>query len=280
LECRRQVNERPAQILEPDHFYEPLHRYLFEVIGARIKLGRTVDPKTVLVFLDRYEDVLEIGAGEYVELLAANAPTTKAIREFALTIRDFSIRRQLQGFTETVSAAVQAVDPAETIEALLDRLEDEFHDLRGNHHAGYALHTWASALQGSLDKAAAAYKSETPVGIPWVLPQLETVVGEPLQAGSLYGLLADSGGGKTSLAVQQMAFAAQQGSPVIMFSFEQTPNQIADQIHAQRLALQSRLFRQGRVSEDDFDRVVEHAQAIRAWPLEIHKVFSVKVKDP
>ena len=267
-----------AAVIGRKHFYDPLHGYLFEMFGTRLKLGRAIDAKIIRQFVDDYEDIPEFDPGEYLQRLSTFAMPT-LITDYCLTVRDLAIRRDLSALAVDAKATAETPAPDLPIEKVIDGIELSLQDLRGNHKTRFENNSWRGALQQSIDRAGHAYQHPEDIGWPWFIDEMEDAVGEKLQGGMLIGLLADSGGGKTSLAVQQLAYSAEMGIPSIMFSFEQTQAQVADQILSQRLDLQSRLWRRGQVTEGDFDRVVEYSQSIQRWPLEVHKMFNAKVSD-
>jgi replicative DNA helicase len=42
---------RVSDFLKPSHFYEPLHRKIFEVAGELIRMGKMASPVTIKTFL-------------------------------------------------------------------------------------------------------------------------------------------------------------------------------------------------------------------------------------
>ena len=55
------------------------------------------------------------------------------------------------------------------------------------------------------------------------MPEIAKVLSEPVfEAGNLYGLLSSSGEGKSSLTMQLIYHAVEQGHPVLFLSYDQS----------------------------------------------------------
>ena len=86
---------RVSDFLEPQHFYDPLHRQIFEKSAQLIRLGKVADPRTIKSFLKEHDLVGDITVAEYVGRLAYEATTIINAEDYGRTIYDLSIRRNL-----------------------------------------------------------------------------------------------------------------------------------------------------------------------------------------
>ena len=66
---------RVSDFLEPVHFYDPLHRQIYEKSGQLIRLSKTADPRTLKSFLKENDKVGDITIAEYLSRLAYEATT-------------------------------------------------------------------------------------------------------------------------------------------------------------------------------------------------------------
>ena len=124
-------------------------------------------------------------------------------------------------------------------------------------------------LDRSVHLVLEAYQRDAPVGIPWCISEIEEVTDTRMEPGDLVGLLGASGDAKTSLVLQQVRFAAEQGTPALFLSGEQSVQQCIRQMHCQRLGLIAKFLRDGRISTDDYARVRADADAIAELPLSV-----------
>src|SRR5947199_3490970 len=66
---------RVSDFLEPSHFYDPLHRQIYEKAAQLIRLGKIADPRTIKSFLKENDLVGDITVAEYLGRLAYEATT-------------------------------------------------------------------------------------------------------------------------------------------------------------------------------------------------------------
>src|SRR6476469_1865434 len=84
---------RVSDFLEPTHFFDPLHRQIYEKAAQLIRLSKTADPRTLKSFLKENDKVGEITIAEYLARLAYEATTIINAEDYGRTIYDLSIRR-------------------------------------------------------------------------------------------------------------------------------------------------------------------------------------------
>src|SRR5688500_15738764 len=95
--------------LKPDHFFEPLHARLYEVIDSRAGAGKIASPITVKNAFDQDQTLAEIGGMNYLASLVANRATQISAKAYAELLRDLAARRQ------AMAAARDLITEASTI---------------------------------------------------------------------------------------------------------------------------------------------------------------------
>ena len=85
---------RVSDFLSPEHFYEPIHREIYEICGKIIRAGKTATPITAKTYL---ADALtpEMTMPQYLARLAAEATTVLNAADYGQSIYDLAIRRNL-----------------------------------------------------------------------------------------------------------------------------------------------------------------------------------------
>jgi replicative DNA helicase len=256
-----------AKIISGNDFSVFLHEDIWNAIDVAMRGGRVADPTTL-------KTVIEIPPYVLKEAYPKNL-----ILPGCQTLRDLHLRRQMyDAAIEGSELAMEAAVGTPSGE-LLDQIQRLFADIREEGRFEGSRNDMSQALQESLNRSADAYKQDIVPGVPWVLSELEALTGEPIQFGSVYGILADSGGGKTSLGMQQLYHAAKNGHPAIFFSYEQTPSQCADQIHSQQLGVEARQIRQGRITMEQFDEIHRHSDTIVKWPMAVQSAAGCSCAD-
>jgi replicative DNA helicase len=109
-------------------------------------------------------------------------------------------------------------------------------------------------------------------GVPHCLKEIGRVLSEPcFEAGNLYGLLSSSGEGKTSLTLQIIAHALEQGHPVQFLSYDQNAVQCVRQMVAQKHGITARQQRDAALSDKEWEMVNDFGNWIDRQPFEVVK---------
>lgn len=263
--------DRVSGFLEPKHFYEPLHRTIYQVCGDLIRQGKAANPVLIKSFLPADEKVGDMTVSQYLARLAASAVTVINAVDYARAIYDLAGRRELIAIGDGI------IDVAYDVAAGADVLDgvSPFEDRLGHMRSDQARSMGRKALgQEYLEDMNAANQRGELRGVPLVLPEIGDVISEPcLEAANLYGLLSSSGEGKTSLTIQMIAYALRAGHPVQFQSFDQSRIQCVRQMVAQELGIEARRQRNPRklLSEKEWEQCVEFATWLDKQPFEVVK---------
>src|SRR5471032_3264110 len=86
---------RVSDFLEPQHFFEPVHRVIFEVAGQLIRANKVATPITIKTFLPADLAIGDINLAQYLARLAAEATTIINAEDYGRSVYDLAIRRSL-----------------------------------------------------------------------------------------------------------------------------------------------------------------------------------------
>lgn len=217
--------------LEPEHFYEPAHQRIYEAAGKLIERGQVASPATLKHYFDADEALEEVGGGAYLFDLVANAPTLRNSRDYAATIHDLWLRRELIALGQTLvddayrlSLDTSGLDLRDGAQAALDGLAGDHVD-SGPRPVGDA-----SARALATTEAARLHGGEV-TGIATGLSRLDRLTGG-LHRGEVMLLAGRPSMGKTGLAGTIAWNVAEQGGRVAFFSLEMGDEQVAMRLHA------------------------------------------------
>ena len=87
--------DRVSGFLQPNHFFEPLHGRLYEVMGKLIHAGKHASPITLKTFFVSDPPIGDLTVAQYLGRLAANATTVINAQAYGRTIYDLAVRRDL-----------------------------------------------------------------------------------------------------------------------------------------------------------------------------------------
>lgn len=263
------------RLLEPEHFYEPLHQRVYEVIGQTLTAGRLASPITLKNSLPSKVDGLKIEGEEssvsaYLAHLCATAVTVAHAPDYAAAVHDAWVARQaigaLQAGVDTYFQLAPGQDPLKAFEPIEERMAQ----IRADALKSSPI---KNAGQSYLDALSESFKRGAVRGVPIALNEIAEVIAEPcFEAGNLYGLLSSSGEGKTSLTVQLMVHALRKGHPVCFLSYDQSSDQVIRQMVAQEHEIEARRQRDAKLlSEQEFQTCMQFAQWIGQQPFEVIK---------
>ncbi len=274
--------DRLSTFLEPDHFHVPVHGRIFEAARGLIARGQVADPLTLKAFFEADDALGEVGGAQYLARLAASAVSLVHAEDYGRTIRDLSVRRGLIRIGEEVVDAAYDARIEEPAVALIENAESRLYDLAATGRDEGGFRPFSSALTDAVKMAEAAYKRDGRlVGVATGLIDLDSLLGG-LHASDLVVLAGRPSMGKTALATTIAFHAAGNykgeadgsggskavdGAVVGFFSLEMSAEQLATRILAGRAQLRSDHIRRGKLSNDDFVRLVEASRDLAAAPL-------------
>jgi replicative DNA helicase len=282
---------RVSDFLEAAHFFEDLHRRIFEVTSSLIKAGKVATPITLKTFLGD-QDLGGVTVSQYLARLAAEATTVINAEDYGRTVYDLAIRRSLIGIGEDVvnmayDAPVEA-SPREQIEEAERRLYELAET--GRYDGGFQ--RFGDALTTALDMAAAAFKRDGKLsGLATGLSDLDRMMGG-MQSSDLLILAGRPGMGKTALATNiafnvARAYEGEKqpdgsvktvnGGIVGFFSLEMSAEQLATRIIAEQSGVASYKIRRGDIREEDFFRITGVAREMQAMPLYIDQTGGLSI---
>src|SRR6266516_4099299 len=84
---------RVSDFLEPEHFFEPIHQQIYDIVRSLIRTGKLASPITLKTFLPAETDIAGLTLAQYLARLAAEATTIINAVDYGRTIYDLAIRR-------------------------------------------------------------------------------------------------------------------------------------------------------------------------------------------
>ncbi len=262
---------RVSDFLKPSHFFEPLHRRVFEIAADLIRVGKMANPVTMKTFLPGEGKVGDLTIFQYVTRLATEAVTIINAEDYGRAIYDLATRRALIGIGEDmVNVAYDApVDMAP--HAQIEDAERRLFELAetGRYDGGFL--PFKDAVTTAVDMANAAFMRDGHLsGISTGIHALDGKMGG-LQPSDLVIVAGRPGMGKTSLATniafniansyepEQQAdgtIKAANGGVVGFFSLEMSAEQLATRIISEQTEVSSSKIRRGDITETDFEKLV------------------------
>ncbi|WEK48576.1 MAG: replicative DNA helicase [Candidatus Kaistia colombiensis] len=273
---------RVSDFLEPAHFFEPVHRQIYEITAQIIRQNKIANPVTLKNFLPGDLAIGELNPAQYLARLAAEATTIINAEDYGRSIYDLALRRSLIGIGEDVVNIAFDAPIDMPPKAQIEDAERRLFALAETGRNDGGFQSFEDALKAAIDMASEAYQRDGHLsGISTGLDDLDRQMGG-LQNSDLIVLAGRPAMGKTSL-VTNIAFniakayrgelqpdgstKAVNGGIVGFFSLEMSAEQLATRIVAEQSGVSSSHIRRGSLDENQFAKVVEASREMARIPL-------------
>lgn len=274
--------EKVGDRLRSIHFFEPFHQRLFGVMAGLIEKGGLAEPILLAERFARDPAFEELGGVRYLADLVDRAPPSAWAGQYAQTIYDLAIRRELIRIAGEVGMA--AADPANEDSAAeqVETAEGALYGLAETGEAQGGLKPFSEALAGAVAMAAEAHSRDGGLaGISTGLLDLDRKIGG-LHRSDLVIIAARPGMGKSALAVniaydvaRHYAYEVQPdgrrkttaGGRVAFFSLEMSQEQLALRVLSEVAGVNGDRIRKGEIDFAEFGRIRDAAVEINEVPL-------------
>ncbi len=238
--------------LKANDFYQAAHQSIYRAITGLLQRGEPADVITVSDVIERAGETERTGGLAYLGDLAANTPTAANINAYARMVVDAKARRDMiqagQRIIEIArdkgSDAVTRVDAASGIVAALS-------DQRGDRAPTSISELMATAIDNIQKRVDAGGAIS---GLSTGFVDLDKAM-TGLHPGNLVVLAGRPAMGKTTLGVNIAENVALQGGTALVFSLEMPGDDLAERSIARAGGINTMALREGRLTEDDYERL-------------------------
>jgi replicative DNA helicase len=279
--------EKVQDIVKPAFFSHPTHGRIYETIMRMIDKGLEAKATTLKDYFEKDEALAAVGGARYLVELATEVPLLNDVKDYAQTIYDRHLRREIIRFNQDVSAMAFDYNVEQDAEGIVREAEGRLFKLAetGNAAQGGFV-TLRDSVKVALKYAEEAYKSDSHVtGITTGLVDLDQKLGG-LHNSDLLILAARPSMGKTSLAVNiafnaAKAFAEnrQGGGRVGFFSLEMSADQLATRILSEQSGISGDALRKGEIKQQDFINLVQASQTLAQVPIYIDDTPALSISQ-
>lgn len=273
--------ERIADVLRPEYFFAPEHQKIYTLIKRMIDAGQEARPTTLQHMVDADEALKSVGGSEYLYELAANVVTVINATDYANTIADLYLKRELIQLGEDTVNDAYDMDFDETAERQIERVEHRLYNLATTGEIDRGVTTLKEAAYNALVHAEEAFKRDSHVvGVTSGFRDIDNMLGG-LHPSDLIILAARPAMGKTAL-VTTIAYNAakayrqfedetgkviEEGGKVLFFSLEMSADQLAGRILSGEAKVSGDKIRRGEIDQEEFTQIARAAQELAKAPL-------------
>ena len=272
------------EIINIEHFYEPVHRTIFNVINKLISKGQIATPITLKSYFEVERNLEEIGGSNYLARLANSTVSLDYAKNYAYIIYDLAVRRGLYELGGKVQHDAIESDMDVKPSDLIEEAEKNLYQISEKGTSSHNVQTFKSSVEEAIELATKAFeKDSSVVGISSEFRDLDAKLGG-LHPSDLIIIAGRPSMGKTSLATNiayNIAANAYKDkdytSSVLFFSLEMSSEQLATRILSEQSRISSNDIRRGNLSENDLDNLVSVSKDILEIPLFIDDTPAVNI---
>src|SRR5262245_5328013 len=265
-------------LVEPDDFYQPAHKLIFQAMVDLERLGRAIDPLTVADELSRREQLGKVEGGEsYLISLLDEVPSAENVAHHAQIVKEQATLRRLIGVCREIAAQAQG-DHGEFREFLDGAEQMVFEVARQSESPNYLpvrelLQTAISNVERRREQGKAV------TGVPTGFSDLARLL-SGLQPNDLVLVAARPSMGKTTLALSFGLHAAiAHKIPVLLFSLEMGSQQLVERMLCAEGRIDSSKLRSGFLQSHDFINLTKAASLLYEAPLSVDDSSSPSVME-
>jgi replicative DNA helicase len=286
-----QALERVQALIRSEHFYDPLHARIFEIMSQAMERGSfALTPLTLHAAMKADPGLIEVGGTAYLAGLAQAAPALPNVRDYARILHDLAVRRKLirigEDIVNTAYEAPTEKGPADQIA----EAEKALYAVSESSKYGEGPLDFHEALRRAVESAERAQARGGRIsGVTSGFTDIDQLLGG-LQPSDLLILAGRPGMGKTALGtnmafhaarayIQDMEAGAEipRGSPVLFFSLEMAAQQLSARILAEQTEIEMWKIRNGRFSESEWEKFVLTMQELSTLPLFIDDTGGISI---
>ncbi|MDO5701913.1 MAG: replicative DNA helicase, partial [Lachnospiraceae bacterium] len=251
----REAAVAAAEILTQEDFYDRHSGIVFEALRQLTEAGKPIDPVTLRDALMREDIPEDMRSMSFIRELLASVPTSANIREYAMIVRDKSTLRRMIKVTSEIENACYLGQ--EETGAILDSAEKEVFGVLQLRSAEEFVPI-RTVVYNTLEAISAASRTNNHVtGIETGFLDLDYKT-SGFQNSDFILIAARPSMGKTAFALnicEYMAF--RKNLPCALFSLEMSSEQLMNRLISLESRVDSQKIRTGKLSDDDWSRVVE-----------------------
>lgn len=255
-----------GDLLTGQDFYRQAHRRIWEAMITLVEEGNPIETLSIKNTLEAKGCLKEVGGASYVASLLNTVPNAANVRYHARVVKSKALLRGL--ITACQEGIDTALGPPVVADELLDLVQRRLFDLADHHVQPSGAGTFAESLSQALTSAETIAKARgKPTGLATGFPDLDWLTGG-LQPGQLVVIAGRPSTGKTSIALQiAERLAVEDRTPILFFSLESSPNELAFRCLLGRSRISRSSLRQGAENPTLWHRLGQTHQALVPAPI-------------
>ena len=280
--------EKVSEFLKAEHFSDPIHVKVYDVISRIIQKGHTADVITLKNYFEQDGTLNEVGGINYLIKLSESSSPLTNVEYYGQFIYDKFLRRELiaTGYDIASEAMTESLDV--NTASQIEKAEKRLFNLAMHGDGQKGFQDFGTTLNATLQMIEKAYQKEGKVsGLPTGFTDLDAKMGG-LNESDLIILAGRPAMGKTALAINiAYAVAEHMAKPevkmdphdkgVAIFSLEMSAEQLASRILSSITDTPGHKLRTGDMELGEFNRIATAVREYQKLPLYIDDTPGVNI---
>jgi len=259
-----------------DDFFSESHRTIFSKMLELSEKSRLIDLVTLSEEISKEGLLEKVGGAAYIATLTDGVPVGNysLVGEYCRIVKEKSLlRRMINASNNIIARCFEGVDEPEV---LIDLAQSELFEIAGEkvRSGFFRPHEIVKSSFGTLD--ALADRGQRITGVETGFEALDNML-SGLQPSELIVLAARPSLGKTALALNIAAHAAQKGKVVGLLSLEMSKESLLMRLLCSEARIDSHKLRTGFASQQDWDKMSKALGRLAEAPLFIEDTPALSV---
>lgn len=270
------VITKVVEILIPDSFYKPAHRYIYDAMLQLFNSNERIDIVSVSDVLNFNSKLEIIGGRAFVNDLTFKTITTSNIEYYAKIVQEKAVKRALINAGGEIVSFGYDMNPTD---ASLDMAEKLIFDIAAKKTTKDLTHVKDLVLT-SYEKIEYRYNHRDELtGVPTGFYELDNMT-SGLQNSDLIILAARPSMGKTAFALNiAQNVSIRSKIPTAIFSLEMSKEQLVQRMLCSEAEVDTQKIRTGNMQRKDWDKLAHAMSDISEAPLYIDDTAGCTLTD-
>lgn len=270
-------------MIRDDHFYEPVHQRIYKTIADGINRGEMIDPIRVKHIFENDDGLKDVGGPKYLVRLAGSAATIINAPDYAKTVLDLALRRNLRKALKLIADDAADIFDNNDISDVIDGIEAKLAEVIEDMSATKgSIIDVEFAVNEALEMINNADQEGNTDGISTGIAALDEIIGG-FYATDLIIIGGRPGMGKTTLLTNFIRAIIEAGFRTVFFSLEMASKQIVTRMlsdlvlkhYGQKIAYSQ--ARKGRISIGDKETMCRAGEYLQDLPLLIDDSSNISI---
>ncbi|MDA7681258.1 replicative DNA helicase [Verrucomicrobiales bacterium] len=278
LQSPDDVAGEAVQLLQPNAFYVPSHKILYELILKLSDEGKPIDAITLQEALIREDKMDKVGGPSAVLELIDFVPDASHFQFYVEIVKEKHLLREI------ISTCTSCINSAYVHEGdagqILDLVEQNILDIGDQEKPGTDNLSMKDHVLSAIENIESMYENKGQIqGLPTGFRDIDKLL-NGLQPGQMIVVAARPSMGKTSLAMNIAEHVCvDQEKAVAVFSLEMTTQDLVQRLLCSRARVNSQKIRSGIPDSSDFPKLMKAAGELSKSKMLIDETPSISIME-